>query len=668
MTQMEQQYQQFQERRHALLGLIQRQIKIVSALNMAGRKDVLDRLQERVEADNFKVLVLGEFKRGKSTFINAMLGEEILPAYARPCTAIINEIKWADSPVALLHYPAAADGTTPQPKSVAVKELEQYVTIRDGMPEKEAIRSIAYDKVELFWPLDLCRNGVEIIDSPGLNEHEIRQKVTMDYLSTVDAILFVLSCEVLGSQSELDVIDNTLRSMGHKDLFFICNRYNMIRPKERDDICKHALAKLAPRTERGAERVFFIDALGALDGRVAGDHAAVEQSQVPKVERELAKFLTTERGKVKILRPATELKNAIQEARRIIPERTLMLRTDVKTLEARYEEAQVPLRQLETKRSQIVMQLTNFQEDMKMLVGDRALAFYHDLSDQIGQWAQDYELQTPVKFVSMQGWKPEGLKPQIERAVQELVEHLSQRVESELANWQKAELQPLVLQRLEARRQELDAKAAEFVDQLDELRLKVAGLSVTPVSEGEIGKRKISALERILSAAGGFLIGGFGSAGIGAIYGYEEMLKSLLPQILLSVATLVLVGFNPWILFPVMAGGGVIQGLTSTNSTNKKLKEVISQKYAAEIRASAVEQANKLSLAVAQELAKIESAVDQGLSAEIQSVRDQVNSILSEKQKGQSNVDQKLLELDLIAQELNQVDGELDDLIAQIVV
>jgi hypothetical protein len=66
MTQMEQQYQQFQERRHALLGLIQRQIKIVSALNMAGRKDVLDRLQERVEADNFKVLVLGEFKRGKT--------------------------------------------------------------------------------------------------------------------------------------------------------------------------------------------------------------------------------------------------------------------------------------------------------------------------------------------------------------------------------------------------------------------------------------------------------------------------------------------------------------------------------------------------------------------------------------------------------------------------
>ncbi|WP_088890015.1 dynamin family protein [Leptolyngbya ohadii] len=504
------------------------------------------------------------------------------------------------------------------------------------------------------------RNGVEIIDSPGLNEHEIRQKVTMSYLSTVDAILFVLSCEVLGSQSELDVIDNTLRSMGHHDIFFICNRFNMIRPKEREDIRKHAIAKLAHRTERGAERIFFIDAMGALDGRLSSDSAAVEQSQVPHVERELAKFLTHDRGKVKILRPATELKNAIQEARRIIPERTAMLRTDVKTLETRYEEAQVPLRQLEAKRQQIVTQLHNFREDMKLLVSDRALAFYHRLSEQIPRWAQEYQLQNPVKFASL-----EGLKPQIQRAVEELAAHLSRQVEGELANWQRSELQPLIAQRLDTRKQELDAKAAEFVDQLDELRLRVAGLSVVPVSENDLGKRKISPLERILSAAGGFLIGGAGSASIGAIYGYEEMLKSLLPQILLSAATIVLVGLNPLVLFPVMAAGGILQGLLSTNSTNKKLKEVVSQKYAGEVRSAAYEQANKLAEAVSEELGKIETAVDQGLGAEIQSVREQVDSILIEKQKGQANVDQKLQDLDRISRELNEIDSELDDLIAQ---
>lgn len=663
-TNHHEQYQRFQHQRNQLLILINRLMEVIEKLDMAGRVDALNRLQERVQADNFKVLVLGEFKRGKSTFINAMLGDEILPAYARPCTAIINEIKWGNEPQALLHPSATSKpGIEPAaPQSVPVKELERYVTIQDGVTEAEAIRTNPYEKVELFWPLELCRNGVEIIDSPGLNEHEIRQKVTMDYLSTVDAILFVLSCEVLGSQSELDVIDNTLRAMGHKDIFFICNRFNMIRPREREDIRKHGLAKLAHRTERGAQRVFFIDALGALDGCLNGDTAAVEASQVPHVERELARFLTHDRGKVKILRPSTELKNAIQEARRTILERSSLLRTDLKTLEARYENAQVPLKQLETKRQQIVSQLRNFREDMNLLVNDRALTFYQTLSDKIPSWAQEYELRNSVKFVSL-----EGLKPQIRKAAEELVTHLSQRVEGELANWHESDLQPLVAQRLEARKQELDTKTTEFVNQVDELRLKVAGLSLDSVSEIDLGKRKISALERVLSAAGGFLIGGVGSAGIGAIYGYEEMIKSLVPQILLAASTVILVGLNPWILLPVMAGGGVIQGLLSTNGTNRKLKEVVSQKYASEVRASAQGQARKLAEAVSQELSKIEETVDNGLEAEIQAVREQVNSILAEKQKGQANVDEKLRELDHLSGGLNEIDSELDDLIAQIV-
>jgi hypothetical protein len=220
---------------------------------------------------------------------------------------------------------------------------------------------------------------------------------------------------------------------------------------------------------------------------------------------------------------------------------------------------------------------------------------------------------------------------------------------------------------LESRKQELDAKTTEFASQVDELRLKVAGLSVDSVSEIDLGKRKVSALERVLSAAGGFLIGGVGSAGIGAMYGYEEMVKSLVPQILLAASTVILIGFNPWILFPVMAGGGVIQGLLSTNGTNKKLKEVVSQKYASEVRASAQGQARKLAEAVSQELSKIEETVDNGLEAEIQAIQEQVNSILAEKQKGQANVDEKLRELDHLSGSLNEIDSELDDLIAQIV-
>ncbi|EDX74232.1 Dynamin family protein [Coleofasciculus chthonoplastes PCC 7420] len=658
----QQQYEYFQEKRKIIESLIEKQLVLFSSLNMTGWKDTLHSLQERVLADNFKVLVLGEFKRGKSTFINALLGDEILPAYAKPCTAIINEVKWGEFPRALLHYEQSKDGSQLPPKPVSIKEIEQYVVIQDGLNEKEAIHSNPYEKIELFWPLVLCRNGVEIIDSPGLNENEIRQKITTDYLSRVDAILFVLSCEALASSSELNFIDNTLRSTGHEDIFFICNRFNMIRRKERESIKDYAFAKLAPRTQRGSDRVFFIDSLDALEGRLDGDEQRVASSGISQVEGELAKFLTTEKGRVKLLRPAMELRGGIREARRLIPEREALLRTDLNTLERRYAEAQEPLRQLEIQRQQIVTRIYNFLEDTKLSVKDQAISFYRELTDQkIPEWANNYTIQQPVEF-----FKLEFMTKQIERVVTEVTEYLSAQIEGELANWQRSQLQPLITRRLESLMTELDAKAQDFVRKLDDLRLQVSGTSVS-TTDVESGK-KVSAIERLLAAAGGYIIGGLGSAALGAVFGYEEMLKSILPQLAIGIATVVLVGFNPWVLIPAMMAGGMIQGMFKMKSTNEKIKKVVVQEYVNQIRQSSYQQSDEIANAVIAQLNEVKDTVDLGLGKEIQSVRDQVESVFTEKQKGQANVDQKLQQLQSIYQELNLVESQLDELINSLII
>jgi GTPase SAR1 family protein len=342
-----QEYKGFLQKRQLLEEIIKDQLVLLKYLNMKGWVDTINHLQERVKSDNFKVLVLGEFKRGKSTFINALLGEEILPSYAKPCTAIINEIKWGETRRALLYFNPDDQGNIKPPQEIPVDEIEDYVVIKDGVNEREVIHNTPYEKVEIFWQLELCKNGVEIIDSPGLNENEIRQKVTLDYLSTVDAILFVLSCEALASMEEVKVIKNTLINAGHKDIFFICNRFDAIRKREREDLKNYGIAQLAPLTEKGAKRVFFISSLNALEGRLEEDQDLVERSGILPLEKDLQEFLINDKGRVKLIRPGMELRRSIQEARRIIPERKTLLRTDVKTLEERYIEAQKPLKQLE---------------------------------------------------------------------------------------------------------------------------------------------------------------------------------------------------------------------------------------------------------------------------------------------------------------------------------
>ncbi|BAY16336.1 bacterial dynamin-like protein [Anabaenopsis circularis NIES-21] len=653
------QYEAFQEKRKTLVALIRELQGVLHSLDMTDVENNIKQLEIIVQSDSFKVLVIGEFKRGKSTFINAMLGDEILPAYARPCTAIINEVKWGGVQRVLLHYAQTEDGQNLQPQEVSVDKLEEYVVIQDDVNELHGNR---YDKVELFWPLKLCENGVEIIDSPGLNEHDIRQKVTIDYLSRVDAILFVLSCEALASKSELDVIDNILKPTGHEDIFFICNRFNMIRAKEREDVKQYGISRLAPRTKRGAERVFFISALDALEGRIEDDAERVSKSGMLQVEQELERFLANERGKIKILRPAREVQTAIKAARDTIPQRHAMLNIDLKTLEARLEGAREPLNRLKKEQEQIVTRINNFCSDIRMTLSAEGCSFYRSLPDKVNEWIKNLETKTAVNLISL-----EGAKPQVERLVQEIVTYLSSQVESEFLAWQNSTLQPIISQRLENLLQELDDRAKDFVDKIDDIKFQVSGSSVIA---DDMGPRKVGALERVLSAAGGLVLGGFflggGMAATGAIFGYQEMLKSIIPQLVLGIGTVLLVGLNPWVLVPVMFGGGAIQAFITSKSTTNKVKEEVGKRFAASLRDSAQQRGNEVADAVVLKLHEIRDAVNQGLGKEIQSVSDQVNSIVSEKQKGQVNVDQKLRELDSIRREIDVIDSELDTLILEI--
>ncbi len=654
-----QQYEAFKEKRNTLVSLICQLQGVLRSLDMIDEEHTVKQLETLVQSDSFKVLVIGEFKRGKSTFINAMLGDEILPAYARPCTAIINEVKWGEPRRVLLHHAKTEDGQNLPPQEVSVDQLEEYVVIQDGVSE---IHGNRYDKVELFWPLKLCENGVEIIDSPGLNEHDIRQKVTMDYLSRVDAILFVLSCEALASKSELDVIDNILKPTGHEDIFFICNRFNMIRAKEREDVKQYGISRLAPRTKRGSERVFFISALDALEGRIDNDEERISKSGMLQVEQQLEKFLANERGKIKILRPAKEVQAAIYAARRTIPQRDSMLKTNLQDLEAKLEGAKEPLRRLKIEQQQIVTDISNFCEDIRMIVSAEGCSFYRSLSEKVNEWIQKLETKTSVNLMSFQ-----GPKPQIERLVQEVVTYLSSQVEAEFLVWQRDKLEPIVSQRLENLLRKLNEQAESFIGKIDGIKFQISGSSVIA---DDFQLRKVGALERVLSAAGGLVLGGVflggGMAAIGATLGYQEMLKSIIPQLALGIGTVLFVGLNPYILIPIMFGGGVVQGFITSNATTNKIKEEVGKRFAASLRDSAQQRGNEVADAVVVKLREIQEAVNQGLGKEIQSVSDQVTSIVSEKQKGQANVDQKLRELDSLRREIDVIDSELDALIVDI--
>lgn len=77
---------------------------IADELELKNKTDLIKRSIEFLDNEKFELVVVGEFSRGKSTFINAMLGKKILPAKKRATTAIISKIIYSDEPKYYLHY------------------------------------------------------------------------------------------------------------------------------------------------------------------------------------------------------------------------------------------------------------------------------------------------------------------------------------------------------------------------------------------------------------------------------------------------------------------------------------------------------------------------------------------------------------------------------------
>jgi GTPase SAR1 family protein len=88
--------------------------------------ELIDTALARNKEQKFSIAVVGEFKRGKSTFINALLGKEILPSDVLPCSATLNRVTYGFEPRVELHF--KVNGTGGRVEHIDIGELVDYVT------------------------------------------------------------------------------------------------------------------------------------------------------------------------------------------------------------------------------------------------------------------------------------------------------------------------------------------------------------------------------------------------------------------------------------------------------------------------------------------------------------------------------------------------------------
>ncbi|MEJ2365947.1 MAG: dynamin family protein, partial [Deltaproteobacteria bacterium] len=296
-----------------LIGLIDSLSSVSSSRGDDKIHENLQEISEKLVGNHFHLVVLGQFKRGKSTFINSLLGDRVLPTSVVPLTSIVTLLKHGETEKIEVHF------TSGQIKTISRPELSDYVTER-GNPENQ--KKVKH--VEVSYPSDYLKDGVFIIDTPGVGStFENNTEMTYNYLPRVDAALFLLAVDPPMSQSEITFLKDVKQYV--EKIFFIQNKIDYMSEEE----CQESMlfSKQVIEEAIGSDniRIHPLSAKLALEGKQTNNKKRLKESRLSEFDKVLGAFLLQEKGK-------TVLRSALNNTRKLLSDEEFAIELERKAI------------------------------------------------------------------------------------------------------------------------------------------------------------------------------------------------------------------------------------------------------------------------------------------------------------------------------------------------
>ena len=205
-------------------------------------------LAARVAEGRFYVACVGQFKRGKSTLLNALVGQSILPAGIIPVTAVPTIVRFGERPGARYR---SRDGTW-RPADIA--DLAQFVSEALNPGNAKGIEG-----VEVFVPSALLAGGMCLVDTPGLGSvFSANTEATHAFVPHVDAAIVVIGADPPISGDEAALVETVSRHV--RDLLIVINKADRVSDAEVAASADFARENLATRLGRPVGSMYILSA------------------------------------------------------------------------------------------------------------------------------------------------------------------------------------------------------------------------------------------------------------------------------------------------------------------------------------------------------------------------------------------------------------------------
>jgi hypothetical protein len=258
----------------------------------------------------FRIAVFGPFNYGKSTLLNAILGQRTLPIDLIPTTGAAIHVRYGNE----LHTRITLTNGTEISES-GTEVLKRYAILDDQRQMRGDVTS-----VHVYCPHPFLQTGVELVDLPGTNDREAQDDLVRDKLLTADLVVQVLDARKLMTLYERENLRDWLLDRGITTVVFVANFLNLLEPEDQKQVYNRLLfvaESFRSDLPNNISNLYRVDALPALRARLKGDVAAAQSTGLAMFESALQSIVAVKQEKQDVRFPrvqaiASQITTAIQ--------------------------------------------------------------------------------------------------------------------------------------------------------------------------------------------------------------------------------------------------------------------------------------------------------------------------------------------------------------------
>jgi GTPase SAR1 family protein len=597
------------------LDAIRELTSIADGLMLKDTSAMLAEIGTGLESNTFKMIVMGRFKNGKSTLINALMGGTTKPVSLGgalgpmvvddlPATAVLSEVNYSDVPfIKAWNMDGHADQWT----------LAQYLgnsTLGDDSQENERrFREIRH--FEIGFPARLCESRVTLYDSPGLDENPIRTSISMDAVRSCDAALIVYGSRALMGEKEL--VDDLGVRAGGTHVFVVVNLFDGRQVDDRlrgyvwnKYVRDHLHGPAWDGQDLADYGIYFVNAKMAVDARYGtGGQQAYRDSGLAALEQRLTRFLIEERLAVHLrsfTRKAINLSNRLLQN---VSQQQAAVTADRDTFRAAWEQQQKPLQDLRERPARLPRIIDRYRNeaiiDLTSSFTTLVAGIRRDLQAHL-EAAPLPTAQTKVLTV----WHQKKL-------MNEAVDEINSFIKGRIADWSTTEADGRL-------RDVAERLSIEVTDEVTDIgrRFDTINMALTGWDSATLGKpgNVHSTTERVVATIAGLVFGGGGAAVGGGAGGYRGALGGIIGAGAAGWLLISVLGITSGIVFaPIIAVAALFAAIGGSLGLVERIKKKALEPAQEKLAALPSEVSAKITADLATRFGAIQTAITAEVTA-----------------------------------------------------